>query len=66
MKQHWTANQSVTWKHQPRGGYGYIFRVPATITAVGEKRIRIRVQKVSGEWVEKWVRPENLEPRTER
>jgi hypothetical protein len=31
----------VTWRHVPRRGWGYVFRVPATIVRVGHARITI-------------------------
>jgi len=43
-----------------RGGYGYTEHIPAEAVAVTASRIRIRVRRVSGEMVERVVRPENL------
>lgn len=52
--------QAVTWKYQPRGGYGYIVPVPATVVAVTGKRVRIQVLRRNGQPVKRYVRPEHL------
>lgn len=53
----------LTWLYTPRGGYGYITPVDAEVLKVGSRKVKIRVRKVSGELVERWVSPENLRPR---
>jgi hypothetical protein len=49
--------------HQPRGGYGYIERIPGKVVKVGEKLVQIEVRKKNGEAVTRWVDPKNLEKR---
>jgi hypothetical protein len=57
------SSQLVTWMHQPRGGYGYIERIPGKVVKVGEKLVQIEVRKKNGEAVTRWVDPKNLEKR---
>ena len=55
----------VVWCQVPRGGYFSWDRyvpVDAVVTGVGLTRVRIRVQKRTGEAVERWVSPERLLP----
>jgi hypothetical protein len=55
----------VVWCHVPRGGYFSWDRcvpVDAVVMGVGLTRVRIRVQKATGEPVERWVSPERLLP----
>jgi len=58
-----TIGQEVTWLHAPKGGYGYQFKVPATVVRIGKKRITIDAKL--GDWKEKriHVKPENLQVR---
>ena len=51
----------VTWRHVPRGGWGYVFRVPAVVVSVGTKTVRIRAKLTGGGEKTVRVRPENLE-----
>jgi hypothetical protein len=56
----------VVWCQVPRGGYfspDRFFPVDAVVTGVGPAHVRIRVQKRTGEAVERWVSPERLLPR---
>jgi hypothetical protein len=56
----------VVWLQVPRGGYfslDHSSPVDAVVTGVGLARVRIRVQKRTGEAVERWVSPERLLPR---
>ena len=54
----------VVWCHAPRGGYfsGIGTSRRRVVTGVGLTRVRIRVQKATGEAVERWVAPERLLP----
>jgi hypothetical protein len=55
----------VVWCPAPRGGYFSWDRyvpVDAMVTGVGLRRVRIRVQRRTGEFVEHWVPPERLPP----
>ncbi len=60
------VGERVTWIHTPRGGYGYTWPVEAEIVHVTPKRVRIRVALLSGEMVERTVRPEHLRRRRDR
>lgn len=54
--------QSLVWRHQPRGGYGYVYTVPVTVVRVGPKRVLVRAPLANGLGGDKdvWVRPEYL------
>jgi acyl-CoA hydrolase len=56
----------MTWMYSPRGGYGYTVPVNAEIVKVNRTTVRIRVQRVGGEIVERNVRPESLRSREAR
>ena len=45
----WNVGQSVIWRYTPRGGYGYIYRVPALVVKCGPKRVQIEVTTERGE-----------------
>jgi hypothetical protein len=60
-----SAGNTVTWLHQPRGGYGYLYPVDGTVVHVAGRHIVIRVPLRSGKLVERRVKPENLRPRAE-
>jgi hypothetical protein len=36
--------QRVIWRHVPRGGYGFVLRIPATVVKVTQKRVTIKVE----------------------
>ena len=55
--------QQLTWIYTPRGGYGWPILVDAEVLSVGKSRVKIQVQKVSGELVARWVDAENLRER---
>lgn len=48
------------WRHELRGGYGWIEHVPAVLLKVGPKRLGLAVLKRSGQWVPKWVKPDHF------
>lgn len=52
----------VTWKHSPRGGWGYVYRVDAVILSLGTTWAKIKVRKAGGEEVERRVKVSSLEP----
>ena len=56
-----TAGRRVTWLHEPRGGYGYVIRVPAVVLKVGPKRVTIAATLEGGGTKTVAVRPEKLE-----
>jgi hypothetical protein len=35
------VGEHVIWSHVPRGGYGYVWSVPATVVRVGRVRVTI-------------------------
>lgn len=51
----------VVWRNIPRGGYGYVCRVPATVVAVGRARVTIEAALERGGVKRVCVRPESLE-----
>lgn len=51
----------VTWLHQPRGGYGYILRVPGVVKKVGRVKAQIEVAMTTGLMATRWVKNESLE-----
>ena len=57
----WNVGQSVIWRYTPRGGYGYIYRVPALVVKCGPKRVQIEVTTERGEIKRVWVSPHNLD-----
>jgi hypothetical protein len=50
----------VSWSYSPKGGYGYVFKTPATIISVGPKRIKIEVVKRDGTKVFRFVKESSL------
>jgi hypothetical protein len=58
----------VVWCHVPRGGYfsaDHYVPVAAVVAGVGLARVRIRVERATGEAVERWVSPDRLLPEGE-
>jgi hypothetical protein len=51
----------AVWKHIPRGGYAYIFRIPCVVLDGGKVRKKILVRKVTGEIVQRSVKIESLD-----
>jgi hypothetical protein len=60
------VGDSVTWLHQPRGGYGYVIPVNATVTRIGERQIQIRAERKDGGTKLTYVLPLNLRKRQDR
>ncbi|HLZ62775.1 MAG TPA: winged helix-turn-helix domain-containing protein [Ktedonosporobacter sp.] len=56
------AGQAVTWRHVPRGGYGYVYPVDATVVGVSGNKLTLRVQKQDGTWKEVRVDARNVRP----
>lgn len=54
--------QSVEWLHEPRGGYGYRWWIPATVVSVGPKRVIIDAKLSTGGTKRVSVNPEKLRP----
>jgi hypothetical protein len=55
------AGQAVTWRHVPRGGYGYVMRVPATVVKQTPKRVQILAELKVGGYKLISVKPHSLE-----
>lgn len=53
-------NELVKWLYCPKGGYGYIFEIPAQIIKINKKTISIIVLKNDGSLKTLKVKPENL------
>jgi len=59
----WSPGQEVTWVYETRGGWGYIWHVPAYVVKVTAKRVGIAALYGDGEtWVPRWVKSEKLLP----
>ena len=54
------SGDRVIWHYEPRGGYGYIIRVPAIVVSVSLKRIVIAAATKNGETKRVFVKPEKL------
>ena len=60
-------DQELDWLHSPRGGWGYVFRVPVRVlgvTAAG--RVKIIAPLSAGGVRVRYVSPESLEMRNPR
>ena len=65
MESEFAPGQRIIWRHELRGGYGYIERIPGEVVRVTAKRVVIRVgrhYRHGIEPVERSVRPEHLVP----
>lgn len=52
---------AVTWRFESRGGWGYVFFVPAFVVKVNAKRVGIAALYSDGEtWLPRWVKPDSL------
>lgn len=60
-----TPGQQLTWLHRQRGGYNWIQPVDAEVLKVSRTRVKVLVQRTSGEQVARWVDPANLRQRKE-
>ncbi|WP_341530918.1 hypothetical protein WKK05_17565 [Nostoc sp. UHCC 0302] len=52
--------QQVIWNYKPRQGYSD-HKIPAQIIKLGAKRVQIKVQKTTGEFLHRWVYQNRLE-----
>lgn len=50
----------VIWNWYPRGGYGFVIPVPATVVAVNKKTVTIAAQLKDGSTVNRHVPARNL------
>jgi hypothetical protein len=48
------------WRHEPRGGYGYVALIPVTIVRTGPKRIQVEALLKTGGTRVTWVARESL------
>lgn len=53
---------SVTWMHQPLGGYGYVQPVQARVVRLGKSRVLIEAPLRIGGSKQTWVKPSSLRP----
>lgn len=59
-KRKFPIGTDIIWLHEPRGGYGYVFRIPGKVVGYGRGRIKIEVAKADGEKVQRFVKEESL------
>lgn len=45
----------MRWRHEPRGGYGYVQVVPCRVVRQGEKRVQIAALRADGTEALRWV-----------
>jgi hypothetical protein len=50
----------VTWRHDPRGGHGYVIPIAGEALRVIGKRVLIRVPLAAGGTAERWVTLDRL------
>lgn len=50
----------VTWMHVPRGGYGFVLAVHATVERVTKRRVTVRVMTAAGSRVKRVVAASTL------
>lgn len=53
--------QPVIYKRTQRGGYGFVYRIPSVVLAVGPKRVQVEYELERGGMKSVWVDPKNLE-----
>ena len=53
----------LTWRHVPRGGWGYVFPVDVVVVSVGRKRVLVEAPLARGGTKRVRVSPEALQPR---
>jgi tetratricopeptide (TPR) repeat protein len=63
-----TEGQNVTWKCQPRDGYGYTIEIPAVVKRLGRTKVKIQFASATGKQTFAWVRKSTLflEPEPEK
>jgi hypothetical protein len=56
--------QELDWLHSPRGGWGYVYRVPVRVIAVRTSGlVKIAAPLSTGGERVRFVKPESLQPR---
>lgn len=45
----------IIWHYSPRGGYGYVFKIPGVVVGFGRCRVKIEIAKANGEKVQRFV-----------
>ena len=53
----------MLWRHEMRGGYGYIRLVPCRVLGEGPKRVKIAALRADGTEAVRWVSPASLTKR---
>lgn len=56
----------MSYQYTPRGGYGFSYPVNAEVVKVNAKTVRVRLQRRSGEMVERNVSLDKLTARAEQ
>lgn len=51
----------VRYRHEAKGGYGFISIIPASLVKVGPKRVQIEIRTEGRSW-RRWVDPSNVLP----
>lgn len=62
--QDFQIGEAVTWLHQPKGGYGYVIPVNATVVKVGKCQVQIDAELKDGGTKRTFVLPLNLRKRS--
>lgn len=55
-----TPGERLVWRHQPRGGYGYVWPVDVTVVRRGPKRVLVEAPLARGGAKRVWVSPDAL------
>src|SRR5512145_3480080 len=58
--------KEMTWLHAPRGGYGYVYRLPVRVKRLSQTsdRVQVEVTRGDGARVLRWVRAGSLTEKT--
>lgn len=61
-----SPGMQLTWHHESRGGYGFIYKIPVRVVSVSKKMVRIEAPLRRGGSKLTSVRPENLQRRPQQ
>lgn len=64
MEHNYQPGQRVIWTHEV-GGWGWVYRTPATVVKVTARRVQIDAELKNGGTVRRSVTPEKLKPMPE-
>jgi len=51
---------TLTWLHEPRGGYGYVIPVDALVLSKGNSKVKVEVKLRNGGKSIRFVNPDKL------